>query len=94
MAERAVDGFEGEAPLDPQHGTTLAAGPDGRRYVADVATGDRAVNREGKHVAGKHVDPSQATPTVGPDRSLAVVGDRVRHLLSTHPRNVPPDDTG
>ncbi len=75
-----------EPPLHADDGSTPAArskyGGDG----ADVAPVDRAVGCQGQDITGQHVHPTQAAPTLRPDRSLTVVSHGVGHLLSSHDR--------
>ena len=68
----------------PMHRAAAAARAQRGGDLADVPALDRAVGREREDVAGEHVDPAQAAPARRPDRPLAVVGDRVGHLLGPH----------
>jgi hypothetical protein len=54
--------------------------------AADVAPVDRAVGHQKQDVAGQHVHPTQAAPTLRPDRPFTVVSHGVGHLLSSHGR--------
>ncbi len=75
-----------EAPLHRDERPAPAARPKGGGYGADAAPADLAVGGQGEDVAGQHVHPAQAAPTLRPHRPLAVVGHGAGHLFDPHVR--------
>jgi hypothetical protein len=89
-----------EAPLHRDERPAPAARPKGGGYGADAAPVDLAVGGQGEDVAGQHVHPAQAAPTLrlsaspAPARASSPPPRPMRHRVARAEVYPPPQGRG